>query len=156
VEQKGDLPARAMVYSVVVAYKEGVLSWFYCSGQCVNKGVDNKKFKMESWQEIGTSARPGYRAFSLDLEKGHLQWDLKETFKNFCVLGVGASLYRFRVMPFGLKAPWDFSFAVKLVVALFRNQDIQCTFYIDDLLLWWIRGRRHCGSEIQYWGCSIG
>jgi hypothetical protein len=38
-------------------------------------------------------------------------------------------------MPFSLKAaPWDFSFAVKRVIALFRKQGIRSTFYINDLL----------------------
>jgi hypothetical protein len=133
--QKGDLPRGAMVCNVVVAYKEGQMSRFCWSGRCINKGVDDKKFRMESWREIGRLARPGDWAFSLDLEKGYLQWGLKEEFKNFCVFEVGGSLYRFRVMPFGLKAaPRDFSFAVKRVIALFRKQGIRCTFYIDDLL----------------------
>jgi hypothetical protein len=71
----------------------------------------------------------------LDLEKGYLQWGLKEWFENFCVFGVGEAICRFKVMPFGLKgAPRDFSFAVKRVVAFFRKQGIRCTFYIDDLL----------------------
>jgi hypothetical protein len=72
------------------------MSRFCWSGRCINKVVDDKKFKMESWREIRRLARPGDWAFSLDLEKGCLQWGLKEEFKNFCVFEVGGSLYRFR------------------------------------------------------------
>jgi hypothetical protein len=145
--RKGDVLRDAMVCNVVVAYKEGQMSRFYWSGWCINKGVDDKKFKMESWREIGRLARLGDWAFPLDLEKGYLQWGLKEEFQNFCVFQVGGSLYQYRVMPFGYKAPRDFSFAVKRVVEHFRKQVIRCTYYIDGLLFL---------AEMQGWRCGSG
>jgi hypothetical protein len=133
--QKKDLSRGVTVCNVVVAYKEGQMSKFCWNRRCVNKGVDDRRLKMESWKEIGRLVRPGDWAFSLDLEKEYFQWGLKEGFKNFCVFGVGGAIYHFRDMPFRLKAaPRNFSFAAEQVVVLFRKQGVQCTFYIDDLL----------------------
>jgi hypothetical protein len=141
-----------MVCNVLVAYKEGQMSQFCWSRWCVNEGVGNKKLKMGSWREMERVARPGDWVFLLDLEKGYLQWGLKEEFKNFCVLGVWGALYGFRVMPFGFKAaPRDLSVAVKWVIALFRKQGIRCTFYIDDLLF-----LADTQEEALVWGILLG
>jgi hypothetical protein len=75
--QKKYLLRGATVCNVVVAYKEGQMSRFCWSGRCVNKGVDDRRIKMESWKEIGRLVRQGDWAFSLDLEKGYLQWGFK-------------------------------------------------------------------------------
>jgi hypothetical protein len=61
--QNKDLPCGATVCNVVVAYKEVQMSRFCWSGRCVNKGVEDRRFKMESWKEIGRLVREGTGLF---------------------------------------------------------------------------------------------
>lgn len=129
------LRPSTVVCNVVIAYKDGQMSRMCWSGKPINEGLRKKKFRMEAWADIAAMAEPGDWAFSLDLEKGYLQFGLAQPMKDFCVFQVGDRVYRYRVMPFGLaSAPRDFSFAVKRVVAIFRARGFRVSFYIDDLI----------------------
>jgi hypothetical protein len=129
------LPTKVVVCNVVVAYKEGRMDRMCWSGKPVNKGLDQKRFRMEAWDTIAALAQEGDWAFSLDLEKGYMQVGLDERMKNFCVFRVGQKVYRYRALPFGLaSAPRDFSKMVRKVAAVFRKMGIRVTFFIDDLL----------------------
>lgn len=133
--ERAKLRPNTVVCNVVIAYKEGKMSRLCWSGKPINEGLKKKKFKMEAWAEIAAMAEPGDWAFSLDLEKGYLQFGLAESMKDFCVFQVGDHVYRYKVMPFGLaSAPRDFSFAVKRVVAIFRTKGFRVSFFIDDLI----------------------
>ena len=73
--------------------------------------------------------QPGDWPFSLDVQKGYMQWLLTPMRKG-CEFRLNARLYRNRVMPFGLNSALeDFSYAVKRGLALFHKRGVRRSFY---------------------------
>ena len=60
--------------TVVVRDAEGNMKRLCFSAKPMNKAVPKKRFKMECWREVQRMIQVGDRGFSLDLEKGYLQW----------------------------------------------------------------------------------
>lgn len=124
---------RAKVCNVVVAYRDGKMERVCWSGASVNEGVEDSSFRMEQVKHILDIIEPGDWAFSLDFEKGFHQVPLDQT-REFLLFRIGNKLYRWNVLPMGLKsAPKHFSAIVKQVLQIFRQRGIRCAFYIDDV-----------------------
>lgn len=126
---------KAVICNCVVAYRGETMDRICWSGVPVNEGLDDQKFKMETVRDICGLGQPGDWAFTFDLEKGFQQVPLKPSFSDFCLFQLNGRVYRWLVLPQGLKsAPRDFSYIVRAVLAIFRQQGIRCAFYIDDLI----------------------
>lgn len=126
---------KAIICNCVVAYRNGKMDRICWSGVPVNQGLDDQSFKMESIKEICALCQPGDWAFSFDLEKGFQQVPLKGAFAQFCLFRLGGTVYKWLVLPQGLKsAPRDFSYIVRSVLKILRSQGIRCAFYIDDII----------------------
>jgi Reverse transcriptase (RNA-dependent DNA polymerase)/RNase H-like domain found in reverse transcriptase len=125
---------RARVCNLIVAYRMGRMERACWSGACVNEGVEDASFRMEQLQDVLQLCEPGDWAFSLDFEKGFHQIALDQT-SDFLLFRAGATVYRWNVLPMGLKtAPKHFSQIVKQTLKIFRQRGIRCCFYIDDLI----------------------
>lgn len=126
---------KAVICNLLVAYRGDVMERVCWSGKAVNKGVEDKAFKMEQLDDIMKMAEPGDVAFSLDFEKGFYQFGLSEKMSRLLYFRHKGTIYRWKVLPMGLKsAPRDFSWVVKRVLLLFRKVGIRCAFFIDDLI----------------------
>jgi Reverse transcriptase (RNA-dependent DNA polymerase) len=131
----GQIPPDWIVCNTVVAYRNGVMDRICWAGGPMNEGVQTDSFRMENVAVVLRLLRPGDFMFSFDLKKGYFQVPLKPEFQKFALMQVGARIYKWKVLMFGLScAPKDFSFIVKHVLALLREKGHRICFYIDDII----------------------
>jgi hypothetical protein len=123
------------VCNMVIAYRNGVPDRVCWSGGPINSGVVVDKFKMETLHKVCQLMKPGDYAFALDFKKGFMQVPLKQQFKEYTYMRLREKCYRWNVLMFGLAtAPKDFSYIVKKVLGLLRQQGVRNAFFIDDII----------------------
>jgi Reverse transcriptase (RNA-dependent DNA polymerase) len=146
------LPAdpNVRVCNMVVAYRNGRMDRICWSGNPINQGVVVDSFKMETLHQVCQIMKPGDFAFSLDFKKGFMQIPLKRQFREYTYMRLGKRCYRWNVLMFGLAtAPKDFSYVVKKVLALLRQQGIRNAFFIDDIIHFTATIEEACALRLQ-------
>jgi Reverse transcriptase (RNA-dependent DNA polymerase) len=123
------------VCNMVIAYRNGIPDRVCWSGGPINSGVVVDKFKMETLHKVCQVMKPGDYAFALDFKKGFMQVPLKRPFREYTYMCLRGKCYRWKVLMFGLAtAPKDFSYIVKKVLGLLRQQGVRNAFFIDDII----------------------
>lgn len=132
---RAEVHPRARLCNLIVAYRGRVMERACWSGVSVNEGVEDSSFRMEQLKHALDLVQEGDWAFSLDFQKGFHQVPLDKGTREFLLFRVADRVFRWNVLPMGLKsAPKHFSAVVKQVLKLFRRRGIRCSYFIDDCI----------------------
>lgn len=103
---------------------------------CLNRHLMIPRFRMESALTVMTSLRQHLWVVSLDIKDAYLHVPIHPAFRKYLHLAFLSTIYRFRVLPFGIStAPYTFTRIVRDLAAFFHSKGIIFHHYLDDWLI---------------------
>lgn len=101
----------------------------------LNEYVHYDHFKQETFKVVLELLQQNDFLTSVDLQDAYFSIPIHKDYQKYLKFSWNGSLYQFVCLPFGLKsAPFVFTKVLKPVYAWFRQQNIRCSYYIDDSL----------------------
>lgn len=101
----------------------------------LNEFVSYNHFKQETFNIVLDLIQKNDFFTKLDLSDAYFSVPIHEDDTKFLKFSWNGFLYKFVCLPFGLSiAPYLFTKILKPVYAWFRQQNIRCSYYIDDSL----------------------
>lgn len=102
----------------------------------LNRFLQKKHFKMESFSLVSEIIKKGYFLAKLDLKDAYFSIPIARESQNFLAFQWNGKLYRFRVLPFGLtSAPRVYTKVMRPVAAHLRSKGVRLIVYLDDWLI---------------------
>ena len=99
----------------------------------LNHFVHYDHFKQETFKVIVDLIQENDFFTSIDLSDAYFSVPIAAEFQKYLKFSWKGQLYKFVVLPFGLKsAPYVFTKILTPVYAWFRLQNIHCSYYMDD------------------------
>ena len=130
-----DLSQVTAVLPLLVAESHTRKNRVCWNGRAINACMDPPSFKLEHAPKAAAMMKPGDFMFTVDMKSGYHQIPLKPAFRKFCCFQWGGSIYRWRVLPFGLSsAPRAYTKLSRCMLAYWRAQGIRVSNYIDDFI----------------------
>lgn len=101
----------------------------------LNEFVHYDHFKQETFKVVLDLVQENDYLTSIDLQDAYFAIPIRVQDQKYLKIFWDGMLYTFVCVPFGLKsAPFLFTKVLKPVYANFRQQNIRCSYYIDDSL----------------------
>ena len=99
----------------------------------LNLFVHYDHFKQETFKVILDLVQKNDYFTSIDLSDAYFSVPIRSDYQKYLKFSWNGHLFKFVCLPFGLKsAPFVFIKILKPVYAWFRQQNIRCSYYIDD------------------------
>lgn len=99
----------------------------------LNEFVVYNHFKQETFNVVLDLIQKNDFFTKLDLSDAYFSVPIHEEYTKYLKFSWDGTLYKFVCLPFGLSvAPFLFTKILKPVFAWFRQQNIRCSYYIDD------------------------
>ena len=132
---RGDVSQVTAVLPLLVAEPNTRKNRVCWNGRAINACMDPPKFKMEHAPKAAAMMRPEDFMFTVDMKSGYHQIPLKPNFKRFCCFQWKGTVYRWRVMPFGLSsAPRAYTKLSRCMLAYWRARGVRVSNFIDDFI----------------------
>lgn len=101
----------------------------------LNDFIHYDHFKQETFKVVLDLLQQNDYLTSVDLQDAYFSIPIHEDDQKFLKFRWNGILYKFQCVCFGLKsAPYLFTKVLKPVFAFFRQQNMRCSYYIDDSL----------------------
>ena len=99
----------------------------------LNKSVSYEHFKMENIASLCQLVTPGAYMTSVDLRKAYYSISVAKTSRKYLRFMWNGQLYQYTSLPMGLSSsPRVFTRLMKVLFTTFREEGMQCVFYLDD------------------------
>ena len=99
----------------------------------LNKSVTYEHFKMENIASLCQLVTPGAYMTSVDLRKAYYSISVAKTSRKYLRFMWNGQLYQYTSLPMGLSSsPRVFTRLMKVLFTTFREEGMQCVFYLDD------------------------
>ena len=103
----------------------------------LNKFIPSFSFRMTTVPMVRQALVPGCFMASVDLKDAYWHVPIHRRFRPFLAFSAGATIYQFRVMPFGLNiAPRVFTRILRPVHKRLAMEGVQVLMYLDDWLIY--------------------
>lgn len=101
----------------------------------LNEFVHYDHFKQETFKVVLELLQENDFMASIDLRDAYFSVPIHSSYQKYLKFSWNGILYKFVCLPFGLRsAPFLYTKILKPVYAFFRQQNIRCSYYIDDSL----------------------
>lgn len=99
----------------------------------LNEFVQYNHFKQETFNVVLDLVQRNDYMTKLDLSDAYFSIPIHPSYWKFLKFSWNSALYCFVCLPFGLKiAPYLFTKVLRPIFAWFRQQNVRCSYYIDD------------------------